>query len=59
MPGFTKGVWTHKVHSIHMTLRLLNSICFEDLNHIKDIINRTSFFYVIRKTFRVIKGHVI
>lgn len=31
MPGFTKCIWTHKIHSMHMTLRLFISICFQYL----------------------------
>lgn len=31
MPRFAKCIWTHKIHSMHMTLRLFISVCFQYL----------------------------
>lgn len=31
MPRLTEGIRSHKVHSMNVTLGLLNSVCFQDL----------------------------
>lgn len=31
MPGFSESILSHEVHPMHMTLRLLYSVCFQNL----------------------------
>jgi hypothetical protein len=39
MTRLTESITTHKIHSVHMTLRLLSSICLQDLKSDMQLVN--------------------
>lgn len=39
MPRFTESIMAHKIHSVHMTLRLLSPIRFQNLKNETQLVN--------------------